>query len=156
MQLNGVPYEHWLKSCIAYLNSQHFDHEHSHRYLPYSAFRKKVIEIFKRAEMTQYQIKELWTVLQYENEGPGFVRWRWRNFLNCRMMKQEVMAVPAFCDGLWDRGVPAFLASQARNSAARAVRIAAEALGVKSNKIEIKRRSKCTKTPCYWPSYGSA
>ena len=70
MELHGVPRGHWVKTCIANFNSQHYDQVRCHRYLPYAEFKKKVIEIFKRPDMTQYKIKELWTIQQYEDEGP--------------------------------------------------------------------------------------
>ena len=59
--------------------------------------------------------------------------------------EQQVMAVPAFCEGLCDRGVAAFVATLARNSAARAVRIAEEGIAVNCKKIESKLRSKSSK-----------
>ena len=59
--------------------------------------------------------------------------------------EQQTMAVHAFCEGLKDRGVAALLATQARNSAARAVRNAAEATAVNTKKIETKRRSKSSR-----------
>ena len=63
--------------------------------------------------------------------------------------EQQTMAVHAFCDGLKDRGVAALVATQARNSGARAVRIAAEAIAVNTKKIETKRRSKSSKKHCW-------
>ena len=103
--------------------------------------------------MTQYKIKELWTIRQYEDEGPDGFMTRIRAaareaFRKLPDEEQQVMAVHAFCEGLRDRGVAALVATQARNSSARAVRIAAETIAVNSKKIESKRRSKTRKRPC--------
>ena len=54
--------------------------------------------------------------------------------------EQQTLAVHAFCEGLQDRGVAALVATQARNSAARAVRIAAEAIAVKRKIFPCNRR----------------
>ena len=57
IELNGVPRAHWVKTWIANFNSQHYDQVRCHRYIRYREFKKKVIKIFKRPDMTQYKIK---------------------------------------------------------------------------------------------------
>ena len=147
MELNGVPRGHWVKTCIANFNSQHYDQVRCHRYLPYREFKKKVIEIFKRPDMTQYKIKELWSAQQDDEEAPDAFMTRIRSiarqaFRRLAEEEQQTLAVHAFCEGLQDRGVAALVATQARNSAARAVRIAAEAIAVNSKTFPSKQREK--------------
>ena len=112
--------------------------------------RKKVIQIFKRPDMTQYKIKELWSAQQDDEEAPDAFMTRIRSIARQAFRKlaeeeQQTLAVNAFCEGLQDRGVAALVATQARNSAARAVRIAAEAIAVNSKTFSSKRREKTQK-----------
>ena len=100
--------------------------------------------------MTQYKIKELWSIQQYEDEEPDAFMTRIRAIAREAFRKlpdeeQQTMAVHAFCEGLKDRGVAALVATQARNSAARAVRNAVEATAVNTKKIETKRRFKSSR-----------
>ena len=97
--------------------------------------------------MTQYKIKELWTIKQLEDETPDQFITRIRviareAFKNLADEDQQTPAVDAFCEGLKDRNVATLVATQARNSAARAVRIAAEAIAVNSKVIDAKRQSR--------------
>ena len=146
MELNGIPHAHWVKTCIANFNTQHYDQVHYHRHLPYREFKRRVIEIFKRPDMTQYKIKELWTIKQYEDEAPDAFLTRIRAIAREAFRKlpdneQQVMTVHAFCEGLRHRVVAALVATQARNSAARAVRIAAEAIAVNSKDSDFTKDS---------------
>ena len=70
MEVNGIPRAFWPKTCIANFHQENFDQVRPHRYLPYREFKKKVIATFKRPDMTQYKIKELWTIKQLEDEAP--------------------------------------------------------------------------------------
>ena len=139
-------------------DSQDFDQIRDQRHLPYREFKRKVIEIFKKPDITQYQIKELCSIQQYEDEGPDAFMTRMRAiareaFRKLRDEEQQRMAGHAFCEGLKDRGVAALVATQARNSAARAVLMAAEATAVNTKKRETKRRSKSSrKALCGLPS----
>ena len=40
----------WVKTCIATFHRQHFDQVRTHRYLEYTEFKRKIIEIFKNAQ----------------------------------------------------------------------------------------------------------
>ena len=130
VELNGFNRRFWVKTRISYFHSQHFDQVWAHRNIPYREFKKKIIEIFKRPDMTKYKIKELWTAQQDENEATDAFMTRIRRIARQALRKlpdeeQQTLVVHAFCEGLQDRGVAALVATQARNSAARAVRIAA-------------------------------
>ena len=39
-------------------------------HLAYRDFKRKVIEIFIMLDMTQFKIKEFWSIQQYDEEGP--------------------------------------------------------------------------------------
>ena len=147
MELNGIPRVFWPKTCIANFHQQHFDQVRPHRYLPYREFKKKVVATFKRPDMTQYKIKELWTIKQLDDEAPDQFMTRIRviareAFKKLADEEQQTLAVHAFCEGLKDRNVATLVATQARNSAARAVRIAAEAIAVNSKVIDSKRQNR--------------
>ena len=151
MELNGIPRAFLPKTCIANFHQQHFDQVRPHRYLHYREFKKKVIATFKRHDMSQYKIKELWTIKLLEEEAPDQFMTRIRvlareAFKKLADEEQQTLAVHAFCEGLKDRNVATMVATQARNSAARAVRIAAEAIAVNSKVIDAKRQSRQSRT----------
>ena len=97
--------------------------------------------------MTPYKIKELWTVQQCEDERPDAVVTGIRTITREAFRKLpdehvQSLAIHGFCEGRRDRGLAALMAKQVRNSAARAVRIAAEESTVNSKKIESKPSEK--------------
>ena len=59
--------------------------------------------------------------------------------------EQQTPAVQAFCEGLKDSGGAALVATQAGNSEAGAMRMAAEAITVKSKRLENPGREKLQK-----------
>ena len=54
--------------------------------------------------------------------------------------EKQTLAVHALCKVMSDRNMPPFVATQARDSAARALRIAAEGMAVNSKTVVMKRR----------------
>ena len=97
--------------------------------------------------MTQYKIKQLWTIKQLEDEAPDHFMTRIRvlareAFKMLTDEEQQTLAVHAFCEALKDRSVATLVATEARNSAACAMRIAAEATAENSKFIDAKRQSR--------------
>ena len=96
--------------------------------------------------MKQYKIKEVWTIKQQYEEAQ--IK-SWLELGNCYEAfkkladeEQQTLAGHAFCEGLKERSVATLVATEARNSAARAVRIAPEAIAVNTKVIDKKRQSR--------------
>ena len=147
MELNGLPPAFCPKTCIPNFHQQHFDQVRPHRYLPYREFKKKVNATNKRPDMRQYKIKEFWTIKQLEDKAPyqfnTMIRVIAREaFYKLGDEEQQTLAVHAFCEALNDGSVATLVATKATNSAASALRIAAEATAVNSKVIDAKRQSR--------------
>ena len=116
MELNGIPRGFWVKTCMANFHTQHFDQVGANRHMHYREFKKKVIEIFRKPDMTQYRIKELCTIRQDKDEAPDAFMTRIRTiareaFRNLPDGEQQMLAVNAFCGGLKECGVAALVAT---------------------------------------------
>ena len=62
--VNRIPIYHWIKSCIAHFHSQDYEQIRNHRYLTYRDFKRKPIDIFRKSDITQYKIRQLWEIEQ--------------------------------------------------------------------------------------------
>ena len=101
--------------------------------------------------MRQNKIKELRTSKQPDEEAPDQFLTRLRviprqAFKKLAEEEQQTLAVHAFCEGLKDRSVATLVGTQTRNSAAREVRKAAEAIAVNTKVIDSNRQSRLGKS----------
>ena len=130
---NRIPMLQWIQFCISNFHAQHYEQIRQHRYLTYREFKRKLIDMFRKPDLTQYKIKQLWEIEQATDEEPDAFMNRIRLLTQEAFRKlpddeQQMLAVNAFCSGLKDRTVATLVATQAKNSMANAVRIACEAL----------------------------
>ena len=132
-EVNRVPMYQWIRFCTANFHSQHYEQIRHHRYLTYRDFKRKLVDMFRKPDLTQYKIRQLWEIEQASDEEPDAFMNRIRLVTQDAFRKlpddeQQMLAVNAFCSGLKDRTVATLVATQAKNSMANAVRIASEAL----------------------------
>ena len=110
----------------------HFHEIRPLRHLPYPDFKRKVITLFKRPDLTQSKLNEFLQSAQERDEPVETFMERLKTLgqLPFRKMgdaERQVMMVSAFCNGLHDREVARLVATQSKNRVADAVRIAAAA-----------------------------
>ena len=93
----------------------------------------------------------MWTITQQEQDAPdqfltiAHVTTR-EEFKKQAEEEEQTIAVNALCEGLKDRSVAKMVGTQVRDSAARAVRIAAETTAVNIKVIDGKLQSRPSKS----------
>ncbi len=63
-EVNRIPSNLWVKAIISHFDTRQFDEIHPIRKLPYAEFRKEIVTMFKKPDLTQSKIKELIDVVQ--------------------------------------------------------------------------------------------
>ena len=68
--MNRVEKGQWVKSCIANFHSQYFYQIRIHRYIRYKEFKRKVLELFQRPDLSHFKARQFTEARQEENELP--------------------------------------------------------------------------------------
>ena len=132
-QLNHVPRTFWVKATIGFFHQQHFDELRHYRKLPYREFKKTIITLFKRPDLTHAKITELFQAQQGADESGEVFMDRLSamaqlGFKHLPDDEKQGVLVTAFCKGLRDRDIARLVATQARGRVAGAIRVASAAL----------------------------
>jgi len=69
MQLNNIPEQFWVKTVVGMIHQMHFDEIRPLRHLPYWDFKRKVITLFKRPDLTQSKLNEFLQSAQERDES---------------------------------------------------------------------------------------
>ena len=68
LQFRQVPTRLWVASLINQVHSKHFKECRAHRHLKYPDFKRKLIELYKRPDMTQAMLQNLLSAAQERDE----------------------------------------------------------------------------------------
>ncbi len=136
-ELSKTPPELWIKGILAHFDSAHFDEVRVHRKLPYSRFKKEIISMFKKPDLTHAKVQELMSLTQFEDETVEAFMNRIKElstdaFRSLPDRELQVMEVTTFCQGLADKNAARFVAVEAKGNSAAAIRIASAAVSVKN------------------------
>ena len=68
-EVNRIPANLWVKALISHFDTRQFDEIHPIRKLAYSEFRREIVSMFRKPDLTQSKINELMDVTQEEDES---------------------------------------------------------------------------------------
>ena len=68
-QLNSIPRKFWVKSTISFFHQQHFEELREFRKLPYKDFKRDIIAMYKRPDLSHCKITELFQAQQKDDES---------------------------------------------------------------------------------------
>ena len=77
-EANRIPKHQRIKFCISNFHSQQYEQVRHHRYLTYRDFKRKLIDMLRKPDLTQYKIKQLWEIEQATEEEPDAFMNRFR------------------------------------------------------------------------------
>ena len=144
LQFRQVPSRLWVASLINQVHSKHFKECRTHRHLKYPDFKRKLIELYKRPDMTQTMLQNLLSVMQERDEPLETFADRVRELVDLAHPKmasddKQRTAIAAFCRGLFDRSLAQYVAVSRERTLAGAVRVASAAGAFA--RIPVKARS---------------
>ena len=67
-QLNIIPRKYWVKAVIGFFHQTHFEELREFRKLPYKEFKKEIIAMYNRPDLSHSKITELLQTHQKSDE----------------------------------------------------------------------------------------
>ena len=140
----------WVMGCISNFHSEHYLEIKEHRHLPYSDFKRVIIEQYRKPDLTHSKLQELLQTQQDVDESPEDFMERIgtlseQAFRKLPDLEKQTLWVSAFCNGLRNRTIAGQIAVMAKDNTATAVRVASELTaysGTFGEKIYRKKKNK--------------